>query len=367
MPEKRDLGLDFLKGIGCVLMVVAHSKLKMWNYEQFIFWGSLAPALFFTVTGITASFQAKKYSPRTVTILYIFILLLGFSYNGFLGQDFIGHVEFEIIQTIALGALAVYFVARFIDPPVWAYAVLGFASFGLDKLILFLLQGREVTGLTGILISPGHFPFIPWLSLFFLGVFAYRVRNLYNLLGALIFGALYYFMFGMRVMDLTESKWQFLSDFFIASVIFLFFSFFIVRAVQLFSRPKINWLVMYWGKYSLLFLYVHYGFVNYFRSLKIQHEVELIWNHPFLFWLLVLSLTTALMFAITFSSHWFEPIFHNIFIWIALVVLVFAVPLVLPNQSFIEWSELGLGIIFATFYPVLSQTLKHQEIHELHN
>ncbi|MCK6581683.1 MAG: hypothetical protein L6Q49_01145 [Anaerolineales bacterium] len=40
--QTRDHGLDILKGIGCALMVIAHSKLKMWNYEDAIFWGNLA-------------------------------------------------------------------------------------------------------------------------------------------------------------------------------------------------------------------------------------------------------------------------------------------------------------------------------------
>lgn len=69
---KRDIGLDILKGIGCLLMIVAHSNLSLRGYKPFAFHGGFAPALFFAVSGVTAGFQAARYAPRGVLLSYLF-------------------------------------------------------------------------------------------------------------------------------------------------------------------------------------------------------------------------------------------------------------------------------------------------------
>jgi hypothetical protein len=266
MHEKRDLGLDFLKGAGCVLMVIAHSKLKMWHYETFIFWGNLAAVLFFSVAGVTASFQAQRGSPRQVLLTYLFIFLLGFSYNGFINPRFLDHIQFEIIQTIALGAALVYLIERLFHPASWVYLLSGFASVGLNELIQLLLRGKEIAWVSGVVISPGYFPLLPWLSIFLMGVFAYRVQNRYNLLLFLVLGAFYFYLFACHIPTDTEGKWEFNFDYFLACAVLLFLAYFLVRSVALLRHPKIDWLVLFWGKNSLLFLYVHYALVKYFRA-----------------------------------------------------------------------------------------------------
>ncbi len=353
--QKRDLGLDVLKGVGCALMVVAHSKLKMWDYENYIFWGNLAPALFFSTAGVTASFQAKK-PPREILFLYGFIFLLGFSYSGFLDPAFLSRFQFEIIQTIALGVLTIYFIEYYFRPPPWAYLLLGALSFGLDKLIYPL--GFEV--LEGILIAPGLFPLLPWLSLFFFGVAAYRARNIYNLFLFLAFGLLYYSLFGLHIPDANGSKWQFLLDFFLASSAFLFLAFFLMRSIPALRHPRLNQLTIFWGMNSLLFLYVHYALIKFFRLFEIQRNVEVIWNHPWLFWVLVLIASTLIMLAATFASRWFEFLFRYLVVWAAMVVLIFAAPFVIPKPSYVSYFLLLPGIAFAVFYPRLGKVLKQE-------
>jgi fucose 4-O-acetylase-like acetyltransferase len=353
--QKRDLGLDVLKGIGCALMVVAHSKLKMYDYEDFIFWGNLAPALFFSVAGVTASFQAGK-SLREMLLLYGFIFLLGFSYSGFLEPEFLNNFQFEIIQTIALGVLIIYLIERYLHPQPWIYGVLGVLAFGLDKFIYPL--GFEA--LEGILIAPGLFPLIPWLSMFFLGVFAYRSKNIYNLILFFILLGLYYFLFGFVIPDVNESKWQFLPEFFIASSACLFLAFFLVRALPVLREPKLNALTIFWGANSLLFLYIHYAFIKFFRLFELQRDVEMIWNHPWLFWILVLAATTFAMLVITFLARWFEYPFRYLWMWGLVLVLIFIAPFLIPKESYVTYFELMLGIAFATFYPRLGKILKQE-------
>lgn len=351
--QRRDLGLDVLKGIGCALMVVAHSKLKMWDYEQYIFWGNLAPALFFSVAGVTASFQAGK-TPRGMFLFYGFIFLLGFSYNGFLDPGFLGNIQFEIIQTIALGVLTVYFVERSFHPRPWVYAMLGAAAFGLDKLLYPL--GYEF--LEGILIAPGLFPLLPWLSFFFLGVFAHRVKNLYNLLAAIALIGLYLFLCGFVIPDVNESKWRFLPEFFIASAAFLLLLFFLARAVSLLRHPVFNKLTIFWGVNSLLFLYIHYALIKFLRLFKVQQNIEVIFNHPWLFWALVLALATVIMLIIVSLAKWFERPFQHIAIWLVMLVLVFAAPFVIQKPSYVSYFELLPGVAFAVYYPLLGKILK---------
>ncbi|MFN3491843.1 MAG: heparan-alpha-glucosaminide N-acetyltransferase domain-containing protein, partial [Anaerolineales bacterium] len=260
----RDYGLDVLKGIGCALMVIAHSKLKMWDYEGYLVWGQLAPALFFSAAGVTAVFQIKK-PLREMLVLYGLIFLFGFSYSGFLNPDFLSKLEFEIIQTIALSVLIIYTVEKYLRPNSWLYLALGCAALGLDKLIYPL--GFEK--IEGIFIAPGLFPLFPWLSMFFFGVFAYRVKNSYNFILFFIIVLAYYSLFGFVTPDINAGKWQFLLDFFLFLSAFLFISFFLIRAVYFLQNPKFNWLTIFWGTNSLLFLYIHYAFIKFFRLFEI--------------------------------------------------------------------------------------------------
>lgn len=351
--QGRDQGLDVLKGIGCALMAVAHSKLKMWDYEQYIFWGNLAPALFFSVAGVTASFQAGK-SLRGIFLFYGFLFLLGFSYSGFLDPDFLIKIQFEIIQTIALGVLVVYLIERSFQPPPWGYLILGITAFGLDKLLYPL--GFEF--LEGILIAPGLFPLLPWLSVFLLGVFAYRAKNLYNLILFLLLIGLYFFFYGFVIPDVNESKWQFLPEFFIASAAFLLLMFFLVRAFPLLRHPAMNKLTIFWGVNSLLFLYIHYALIKFLRLFKAQQNVEVIFNHPWLFWVLVLALATLLMLMITALAKWFDRYFQHVVIWLGMLILIFAAPFVISKSSYISYFELLPGVAFAVYYPLLGKILK---------
>jgi fucose 4-O-acetylase-like acetyltransferase len=351
--QNRDLGLDILKGVGCALMVIAHSKLKMWNYEDAVFWGNLAPALFFSTAGVTAVLQAGK-PPRGMLFFYGFIFLLGFSYSGFLDADFLNNFQFEIIQTIAAGVLTVYLIEHFLHPDPWIYAALGVFAFGLDKLIYPL--GFEF--LEGILIAPGLFPLIPWLSIFFFGVFAYRIRHLYNLVLFLGCVALYYLLFGFILPDVHESKWQFLPEFFIASSAALFLAFFLARSIPAGANLKAGAPILFLGRNSLLFLYIHYAVIKFLRLYKVQQNVEVIFNHPWLFWVLALAFSTVAMWVILSFAKWFEFPFRRIFIWIVLLALIFAAPFAFSKPSYASYFELLPGIAFAIYYPLLGRILK---------
>ncbi len=362
MAEKRDLTLDFLKGVACVLMIIAHSKLKMWGYEKFIFWGNLAPALFFGISGVTATFQAGKYQIKDVFFSSLFIFFLGFSYNATRDVGFLDHVQFEIIQAIALGSFTVFLLEKFLKPRSWVYFVLGFLCFGLNLCILSLLAGREFSWVTGIWIAPGLFPYLPWLSLFMLGVFVFRTGNLQNgiLFGGL--GLLYYLLYSTNVPDVDTAKWYFQFDYFLGCVLALLFGFLLVRILNLFRFPLIAEPFLFWGRNSLLFLYFHYAFIKFFRDMEMQREVDVIWNHPYLFWLLVLVCTSVAIFGTNLLARYMGFIFERIWAWLILAGLVFLLPLFLHMENTVYYAELTIGILFAAFYPVLNKLLKHGDV-----
>src|SRR3990172_9057883 len=288
--RKRDIGLDILKGIGCLLMLVAHSNLALRGYKPFAFYGGFAPALFFAVSGVTAAFQAARYAPRGVLLAYLFLFLLGFSFNRITDPGFLEEINFDIIQMIAIGACIVYLLEYYFHLGAWVYLALALLAFSAKFLFLALLQEQIVFGISSIFVPPGVFPVFPWLFLFFLGMYAYRTRNLYNLLLALIAGGLYFFLLSRGVNLDLENKWDMSIGYFLACCMLVLGGFFLVRAISVFQQRRGMELLLFLGTNSLLFLYVHFPLILYLKDRKIQHTVFVINRNPYLFWLLVLAL-----------------------------------------------------------------------------
>ncbi|GJQ34709.1 MAG: hypothetical protein JETCAE01_07190 [Anaerolineaceae bacterium] len=69
--QKRDQGLDILKGIGCALMIITHSKLKMLNYEEIIFW-AISPWMW--VVLLLLIFAASFAIPKPSYVSYFELL-----------------------------------------------------------------------------------------------------------------------------------------------------------------------------------------------------------------------------------------------------------------------------------------------------
>lgn len=82
--KQRDHSLDAIKGIGCILMIFAHAKVNLSEsifFQSIIFLGTFAPVLFFAISGITATLQAKK-DPFFIVLFYTMFAFLGLSYNN---------------------------------------------------------------------------------------------------------------------------------------------------------------------------------------------------------------------------------------------------------------------------------------------
>ncbi|GAB4430531.1 MAG: hypothetical protein Kow002_18910 [Anaerolineales bacterium] len=361
MTEKqRDFGLDVLKGVGCLLMVVAHSNLNFKGYAPYTFWAGLAPVLFYAVAGVTASFQAEKYRPRGVLLTYAFMLLLGFSFNRITDPAWLEEINFDIIQLIAVGASVIYLMERYWKPPAWLYLALVPAAFFVKFPFMDWLDGRFVPGVTGILIPPAIFSVFPWLFLFFLGVFAYRVRNIYNLVfGIAAFGFFYIFYAPGFNLE-NHNKWNMSFSYFLVCCALVFLSFYLVRAVDFLRQRHGLALLVFLGQNSLLFLYVHFPLVLALKEQRIHRTVKVVFRNPYLFWLLVLAITVVVMLVILWLAKvkLFQKPFQFLPTWILMVAAVFAMGYFFPGRLREYWGQIGIGVLFATFYPYLSALLK---------
>src|SRR5262249_17153417 len=62
-------------------------------------------------------------------------------------------------------------------PPAWIYLILGILSFVIKLLLDWLMPADQYPILAGLILPySGTFPVIPWISLFFLGMSAYRAK-----------------------------------------------------------------------------------------------------------------------------------------------------------------------------------------------
>jgi hypothetical protein len=364
MKLQRDTTIDILKGIGCLVMIVAHSSLNFGGYERFKFWGGLAPALFFAATGVTAAFQAQKYKPRGVLLTYAFLLLLGFSFNRITDPGFLQEIEFDIIQIVAVGSSAVYLLEYYFHPRAWIYFLLGLLAFGLKFILQKLLTGIFIAGITNALVPPGIFPIFPWLFLFFFGLFAYRINTYINAGLAAGFGATIFILQKINLPIDIDNKWDMSVGYFLACGILVFSTFFILRFISSWREKIFNYdgLLTFLGQNSLLFLYVHFPIILYLKEIRIHREVQMIFRRPYLFWLLVLGLTLGIMFILIWLAKWkiSAQIFDHLTVWIIMTALVFAVGIFISTERFTYLIEIGLGLLTALFYPKLANVFKQK-------
>ena len=370
----RDHSLDLLKGLACILMIFAHSRgvdvspLTSILYGEndrlthlIYMMGEAAPIIFFPIVGVTAYMQANKYRPKPVLISFVFLFLLGFSYNGITQRDFYSDFQLEMIQIIAIGAFLVYIIQYTKKPAPATFLVIGLTVFALKILGSHNPWLRELlTFKPGIILPPGPFPLLPWLFLFFLGAFAYNTNNINNLILAGVSIGLFITLKLLSFPLQPGNKWDMSVGYFLLSCFLLFSSFYIVRKFAFFRSEDRKQLVLYLGKFSLLFLFVHKFVIRLLHNLAVWPVPYLVLHRPFVFWFTVLVMTVILMKLILDISavDVVNRIFQNIWAWVLLAILILLVPTLTKNSIVIYSLELILGIIFAVYYPLLGKAIK---------
>ena len=358
----RDAILDLLKGAGCLLMIMAHSALKLQNYDEFTFYGGLAPVMFFGPAAVTASFQVGRHKPRGVLVTYLFLLLIGFSFNRITDVGFLGELEMDMLQIIAVGAALIFLLELYVRPRLWVYLLFGVLFFAGKFLVQDLLRGISISGVTNLIAPPGVFPIFPWLFLFFFGLFAYRVRNVFNLVIAVGCAAAAFLLRELGVTLLIRNKWDMTIGYFLVCAILWFGSVFVLRAVPWFRNARVLSWLSYLGRNSLLFLYVHFPLILYFKEIRNLRTVPVIREYPFLFWLIILALTALIMLLLLRLARWerLASVFDHLAVWILITIAVFAGGLLIQDDDLVYALEVSLGTTAALFFPRLVGILKEK-------
>jgi hypothetical protein len=352
----RDHSLDLLKGIACVLMLLAHTQLQIdLPSKALTFLGSFAPILFFAVSGITANFQAGKYPLAGVFITYAMIFLLGLSFASMIVGNFWTAFDMDILQIIAVGVLVLYVVQRYLKPPPLFHLGAAVGVFALKLATDGLPRDLWWMGyLENVVLEPGNFVVIPWLFPFFLGMFCYLAPNRHNLwLGGAAFLGLGLAWAGGVPLGI-DNRWDMTIGYFLFSLMLTSGAFYSARRLpQEFMVSALPWL-LWLGKYSLLFLYVHMGVIWLVRS-----YTQGIWG-TYLIWPAVAAASVGLMWALPplLAALRVPAVMSRFPAWIGLLALVLTAPLLLPAGTPLVLAQFTLGLIFSLYYASMTQALK---------
>ncbi len=352
----RDLSLDLLKGVACILMLFAHTQLQIDLPSKVLtFLGSFAPILFFAVSGITAHFQARKYPVAGVVLTYAMIFLLGLSFAAMVAGNFWVAFEMDILQIIAVGVLVLYLVQRFFNPGPWFYLAAAILLFALKLATDVLPRETWWMGyLVNVVLEPGNFVIIPWLFPFFLGMFCYLTPNRYNLVVALaaLFGLGLGLALGLPLG--IDNRWDMTTGYFLFSLLLTSMAFYVARWLpRAFVARAFPWL-LWLGAFSLLFLYVHIGVIWLIRQ-----YTQGIWG-TYWVWPLVGVVSILLMWLLPrlFGALRIPRLMAGFPAWLVLLALILIAPLVLPAGAPLVLTQWVLGLVFSLYYASMTHALK---------
>jgi hypothetical protein len=362
MSQHRDHALDMLKGISCVMMILAHVPHSDMNgyFTQLFpplaailagispsiqFLGSMAPALFFSVAGVTSLFQTYKKT-KDVILFYVMFAILGFTFNIFDRPNYWEDPVSNMLQVIACGAVVLFLIDKYVRPSKYLY--LGYA---IGIFVIHFFVTRKVANFPGkaFLFAPAIFPPIPWLAIFFLGPFAYYVKNYLNLILAGLTMAL---LIGLTIWDAQAlelmNKFDMSLGYFLQQCFLIFILFYIFRLKKSYSPRNI---IVFFGKYSLLFLFMHTFIIEVFIFAQFKDMA--------LFWLIVFALTYICMQGSLYFNVYVEKFFNHLVTWLILLALIFGMPLIFKG-NFVVIKTLAeiFGIFFALNYKQLPNALK---------
>ncbi|MEW5940975.1 MAG: hypothetical protein AB1750_15010, partial [Chloroflexota bacterium] len=287
---------------------------------------------------------------------------LGFSFNRITDPGFLNEIEFDILQFIAVGSGIVFLMERHLRPSIWAYFILGFAAAAAKPLIQTALGGATFPG-ANLIVPPGIFPIFPWMSLFFLGLFAWRADNRLNLGFGLFFAAALIALWLSPLPYDIQNKEDMSLAVFLLCCAMLFLSFYLARALpKLFENERLMLPLAFLGRNSLLYLYVHFPLILLIKHFRIVHRVEFLYTHPYLVWAISLAATYVVMLILLLIPK-IKPLarlFDFVPTWLVMVALVFGVGIYVRNLNLELVLEIALGLVTALFFARLSAALKQK-------
>lgn len=345
--KEYDYSLDAIKGISCILMIVAHIPLYFNGNERvFQIIAGLAPVLFFAVSGVTTTLQVRRKSFRSLLSFYVLFAVIGFSYNLMWKPEVQAFSVMDVPQIIALGVLSVYLIEKYLKPPLYLYLLLALLVFLVHFFIGSLLPDFPLKSI--LFTETVGFTYFPWMFAFVAGIFAYRCSNRVNLIGALVAGALLVISSYGGVREADFIKYNMSVNYLLLSLFVLFGVFYLFRRKKSYAPSN---LMLYFGKHSFLFLFTHLILILAFDRLGLG-RLYIVW-----IWCLALVCTYMAMRVLLWLGRFIEPYMGYPAVWVLIVISVVAIPLVISNRDLIILAEASLGILFSLNYKKLSSLM----------
>lgn len=372
--HQRDIGLDLARGFACVLMFIAHfplfDKLDKVTYE-INFFGGLAPAVFFSVTGILVKQQLSRYRLKSVVVMYAFIFVLGFSYNATIIPFLTAFNIMEIFQIIALGTILVACCEHYLKPDSITYLLIGFALLVANWIVMVVWPRFNGFGIVmptenyvphyllpieAKPVFPG-FPILPWLYTFFIGCGLYGVKKSVLVLFVIASPLMLLAIEMLGVDTGWRNKWAMTPGYSLLSIFFMAVVLLIVRSIpkadsaSLILKNPFNW-ILFFGANSLLFLASH--LIGVFVALLFGHAGQ------YVAWIVGVVVTYAIMKGLLKLPSW--KLLAELKGWYIIAsICIFIVMIVPLNKALVgpvALIGLVIEILFAKHINYLSALIK---------
>ncbi len=376
---QRDATLDYIKGIGCIFMVLSHAIVTApgWWYQlqcTGFFLGRMAPVIFFSVTGIVNTITARRYPLRYFLIFGTLFGLYGLTYHALWDLQTLQRPEFDIPELTGVTIIATVLVTRYAKKPLWGYVAVVAAVLGLHYgLVHFVYHGHvpDVTAdvypklfpFSNFLVVPAVFAPIPWLVFAFVGNIFYQLadRVIYRITGVVVTVTLVSLAASLAttggvLTPFWTDKWSMPVGFLLVSLSAQCLLFAVLRwGKERMTHPAI----IYIGINSFPFLFLHIMWLQMFYSLG-QHHIALLWSGT-----LTLTLGSMVVFD-RLNATWLQPRLQSAAAW-GVVLALLAVGLALPCfpavPALLQTHVIRIaGLIFAYNYKSLAAVVKRYTV-----
>lgn len=342
--KKYDYSLDAIKGFSCILMIIAHTSIEFSGgkiiYQTL---AGIAPVLFFAVSGITTTFQSERKNFISIFLFYFLFAILGLSYNAMWRPYLWSNLTSDVPQIIAIGVLSIFLIEKYLKPHITFYLISPVFAFIFHYLAKYKIPDFP---LKMFVFNEGSFSFFPWIFTFLAGIFAYRIRNNMNLFFAVGSALILLMVYLKNPHDDYFIKWDMSIGYFLLSLTILFLTFYLFRRKQEYDSRN---LFIFFGKNSLLFLYIHLYLANEFYWLGILEK------NIVLIWLLNGVMSYFLIKILIYLNSFIEKCFESKILWSILIILTVIIPVTLTSTKSIFLLETSIGIFFAMNYKYLSK------------
>ena len=329
----RDKELDIIKGLACILMVVAHAGTlgkTIENSFTTLLWylAFFAPILFFASVGISLIHQLKKRSVMKILVFNIIFLVISFADIGKQSLNYLDITKPNLIASLAIATI---------------FSLIFRKVNGLLILILLLAMDRFANRflIPPTLIYGLPFALIPWAGITTLGRYLYlNKKSLIYILAIGFLITLYYVL----VKHQTIST-QFLTSLFLGLSLVIYSSV-AISASRISNIPILSSFLTYLGENTLLFYWLHL-FILFMISFQLPAP---------LMWAFVLMITIiSIKILKKVNDLTLKKLSYGPWFWVTITLAVF-IPLVTPlSQQTQFFFFTALTIIFALNYHQLLQ------------